>query len=249
MEKRTPNENASEDTINPYLRGDLGVDHKGRGGWAKHVPDRKAIMERAIPERMMNLNHGKLPRLLNSTALKYSLIHPYLTPGDRILDMCAGSGFGSMLMSRSGYKVTAVDYHTEILEYRLGIDVYNVDLLSEDLTSLGGFDAVTMIDCIEHFDLEGQVRIMEQARKALPEGATLLIDTPNSPVTEKKSREHLREMCWADFGSLVEDSGFEIMKRYYIEWVEDSFASLVESSEPAPDLKRVCDQVVVARKA
>jgi hypothetical protein len=88
---------------------------------------------------------------------------------------------------------------------------------------------------------------MEQARQALPEGTTLLIDTPNSAVTEKKSRHHLREMCWADFGSLVESAGFEIEKRYYIEWVENTFASLVESTKPAPDLKRVCDQIIVAR--
>jgi 2-polyprenyl-3-methyl-5-hydroxy-6-metoxy-1,4-benzoquinol methylase len=243
MEKRHQNEKASRELINPYLVGAEGLDRKGRGGWAKHVPDRAAVMERAIPERMINLKHGKVARMLNSTSQKYSALYPYLDEGDRVLDLCSGSGFGAMLMSRSGYDVTAVDYHTDILEYREGIEVYNVDLLKEDLSPIGQFNAVVMIDCIEHFDLEGQTRIMQQAYEALVFGGTLLIDTPNSAETVMRSRHHLREMTWEDFGTLVDEAGFDVEKRYSITWVADTFAALLETySEDATD------QVIVARK-
>lgn len=245
MERRKPNENSSRALINPYLVGDEGLDRKGRGGWAKHVPDRAAIMERAIPERMINLKHGKVARMLNSTSQKYSALYPYLVRGDRVLDMCSGSGFGAMLMSRSGYAVTAVDYYTEILEYREGIKVYNVNLLTEDLSRLGQFEAVTMIDAIEHFDLEGQHRIMNQAFGVLKRNGLLLIDTPNSDETGKRGRHHLREMTWRDFGSLVEESGFVVEKRYAISWMADTFAAMIESIDTQ---ENAIDQVIVARK-
>ena len=254
MEKREPNEHASASIINPYLKGgvsgdvDYGLDRKGRGGWAKHGTERSIIMERVIPERMVNMNHAKMARLLNCTSQKYAMIHPYLSKGSRVLDLCAGAGFGSMLMARSGYDVTAVDYFTDILEYRTGIDVYNANLLEEDISPLGQFDAVTMIDCIEHFELEGQRDVMAQALSVLKPGGILLIDTPTAKETARLSREHLRVMTWEDFGSLVEEN-FQIDSRYYIEWVAETFALMVESNDrPAPDRNRVHDQLIIARR-
>ena len=145
-------------------------------------------------------------------------------------------------MSRSGYDVTAVDYHTDILEYREGIEVYNVDLLKEDLYTLGRFSAVAMIDCIEHFDLDGQRRVLSIARDSLAPGGILLIDTPNSDETKKRSKHHIREMTWKDFGTLVREAGFSVEKRYSIAWAADTFAVLLEEYSEAS-----IDQLIVAK--
>lgn len=229
------NENASDSFINKYL-----VEHH-----EDYIP-RHWALGRVLPERMVAKNHHKGPRLLNALSTKYSMALPLLNPHSRVLDLCAGAGLGSQILVRSKHSVVAVDINPDLLEFRKGIEIFKYNLIKEELPWKDTFDAVYLIDAIEHFDAATQVSIMEKIWKVLKFNGLLVIDTPLTRTSGWKSEHHIHELSWGDFGTLVSKK-FSVERRFRIQWAGDMFSVLIEDSEEEKFGKHN-DQIILARK-
>ena len=63
-------------------------------------------------DKRLTRKHGQVEY---RTSMKY--IHDYLKPGDRLLDIGAGTGRYSVALSQEGYEVDAI----ELVKYNLGM--------------------------------------------------------------------------------------------------------------------------------
>jgi 2-polyprenyl-3-methyl-5-hydroxy-6-metoxy-1,4-benzoquinol methylase len=112
--------------------------------------------------------------------------------GKRVLDVGCGLGAGSWLMASAGAHVTGVDVSEEAIEWarrtyeleaaRAGarLEFWRVDLLASDGGGLGEFDAVAVVDVLEHFPpREGRHLLERLGRLLCPEGKMFL----HVPVT------------------------------------------------------------------
>ncbi|MGH7928074.1 MAG: class I SAM-dependent methyltransferase [Candidatus Binatia bacterium] len=97
--------------------------------------------------------------------------------GKTLLDLSCGGGQTAQMLTRQGFKVTATDYSppppmpNEI--HRVG----GVDLNAFLPFRSGSFDAVNLVEVIEHIENQPQL-IREIARVLKPDGV-VLISTPN----------------------------------------------------------------------
>jgi len=192
---------------------------------------------------MLATESPKRYRILNGMARKYETVLPYVRPGDRVLDLCAGSGFGSQILANSGLRVVALDRYPDCLPYRTGIEIVKANVL-ETVPDMGVFDAVTWIDAIEHFRLPDQNIILDRIRGWLKPEGVLIVDTPISDTGGLKNQRHVHEHTWQSFGEIV-GSKFSILRRYRIDFVGDCITVMTESSNGFAD--GFSDQVIVSK--
>jgi len=108
--------------------------------------------------------------------------------GPRVCDLGCFIPYLPLVLSRLGYEVAIVDRYefftdefrgaVEQVSARAGVRVVDADILADDLSSIGTFDAVLLMAVVEH--LHGSpLRLMKGIRGMLtPEGA-LLFEVPN----------------------------------------------------------------------
>jgi len=98
--------------------------------------------------------------------------------GDRILDLSCGKGASARLLSELDYRVVATDY---LIPPPLpaGIDrVGGVDLNHFLPCRTGAFDAVDLVEVIEH--IENQPQLIREIHRVLRSGGRVLISIPNA---------------------------------------------------------------------
>ncbi|HEY6867079.1 MAG TPA: methyltransferase domain-containing protein [Candidatus Eisenbacteria bacterium] len=105
-------------------------------------------------------------------------------PGDRVLDVGAGSGVFADRIARLGGDVTAVDGNPDAVEYarrtfaRPGL-AFELGLVDELEFPPRSFDRATCLEVVEHIH-PGQIGVMLRAvHRFLKPGGTLLVTTPN----------------------------------------------------------------------
>ncbi|MEK6252562.1 MAG: class I SAM-dependent methyltransferase [Actinomycetota bacterium] len=121
--------------------------------------------ERAVPSLDRNIRR-RLPRDRNI----------------RILDIGCGQGYLLDVLREAGYpQVSGVDVSAEQVEIaRLrGLDVTQGDVFDFLREHLGGFDAITAVDLIEHFDKADVLRLLDDVARALKPGGILVGQVPN----------------------------------------------------------------------
>ena len=135
--------------------------------------------------------------------------------GKRVLDVACGTGYGAHHLATGGaHGVDAVDisaaviasarqrYHAPALRFHVGSIL---DLQFPDAT----FDLVTCFETIEHLD--DPDRALREIRRVLKADGTLLISTPNRPVTSPlkglhdppNNKYHVREWTVPEFRALL----------------------------------------------
>jgi SAM-dependent methyltransferase len=97
--------------------------------------------------------------------------------GKRVLDLSCGAGHTAELLACQGFMVTATDYRPPPPMSKEIQRVGGVDLNSFLPFKSGSFDAVNLVEVIEHIENQPQL-IREIGRVLKPEGV-VLISTPN----------------------------------------------------------------------
>jgi len=150
-----------------------------------------------------------------------SLITPYLNGKKSILDYGAGKGFLTSQLLKEGYNTAAFDLSTEsakILRDKFQgkaefLGSYSGKTIAEQVEK---FDAIVMIEVIEHLNDHIRVKILKQINSLLKPGGVLVISSPNN--------ENLSEQF------ICNPNTREIFHRWQhvYSWTGDSLAAEIE---------------------
>lgn len=170
-------------------------------------------------------------------------------PPGRLLDVGAGPGFMLTAAGGRGWSAEGVEINPWAVEYassELGLDVQRATLESARLDR-GRFDAVTMMDLIEHVPDPGA--LVSRAAEVTRPGGVLAVLTPDagSPVSRllgsrwpevKRVPEHLVLFSVTGLKALLARHGYEFLDWHSI-GKRSSLATLVADVSPiAPGLGR-----------
>ena len=126
-------------------------------------------------DKRLTRRHGNIEFI---TSMKY--IHEYLKPGDKILDIGAGTGRYSVPLSEEGYDVTAV----ELVPYNLGIlkskgskvkamkgDALKLNKLEDET-----FDLTLLFGPMYHlYTFEDKRKALEEAKRVTKKGGMIFV--------------------------------------------------------------------------
>jgi 2-polyprenyl-3-methyl-5-hydroxy-6-metoxy-1,4-benzoquinol methylase len=102
----------------------------------------------------------------------------FVKPGERAIDLGAGSGALAMRMQKFGWDVTAADINAA--GFKAPLPFVTVDLNDRHFSrglGEGHFSMVTAIEVIEH--VEAPIALLRNGRRLLKRGGYMVITTPN----------------------------------------------------------------------
>jgi len=148
---------------------------------------------------------------------RYEMAIDYIKPGEHVLDLGCGSGYGVAMMTCAGAEqVLGLDNKEKHLKYAMKhYAVPRANFKGHDISkrlpfATGSVDVVTCFDAIEHIE-EGEFLMREVSRVLRPGGRTL-ISTPLKIPTEEKTRNeyHVREYSAMEFMTMLNSNFDEV---------------------------------------
>jgi len=131
---------------------------------------------------------------------RYLYARSLLKPGDRIIDIACGTGYGSKMLADHGCHVVGIDISDEALEacekysghpnveYKRG-DIYNIKDFAE-----GELDSIVCFETLEHIP-DGQEKILEDFKSMVKKGQPIICSIP---VDHPDTVWHKRIFSWED---------------------------------------------------
>ena len=127
-----------------------------------------------------------------------------------VLDAACGLGYGSYLLAQNAEKVTGIEIVASNIEFsQQNYKKDNLSFLVADATAMDfhddQFDVVVSIETFEHIPPEKALQFLEEFRRVLKPGGTLVISTPNHDIYSQISRtpDHINELNVDDFEALL----------------------------------------------
>jgi 2-polyprenyl-3-methyl-5-hydroxy-6-metoxy-1,4-benzoquinol methylase len=139
-------------------------------------------------------------------------------PAD-VLDAGCGPGLGVKLMGEKGYQVTGVDYNdrgiafAKILVPEARFYHHDLRLLREIKEFQAAFDAVTIIEVIEHIPAEFHKKLLESIHSVLCSKGTLILSVPSAGMP--MNTWDYKHFTQDEITDLIESVGFTTRKIVY----------------------------------
>jgi len=130
------------------------------------------------------------PRWILHTFARYKFASKLIgqSPLLDILDLGCNEGYGTLLLTEYGHKVTAIDSDTDAIMWARSNLGENVNFICEDFLDkcYGKFDAVVSLDVIEH--IEDDRKYFETVVSNLKKDGFCIIGTPNETAKPYASK-------------------------------------------------------------
>lgn len=145
---------------------------------------------------------------------RYNFAGKAILPGQRVLDIACGVGYGSWLLWKKGLQVTGVDISREAIEYAERHYKGPTYLCQKAEDTKGRWDAIVTFETLEHLrDPQG---LLQAVRAPL-----LIASVPNQEIYpfkaakfERDDYPHLRHYTPEEFEDLIKASGYEVKQKY-----------------------------------
>lgn len=142
---------------------------------------------------------------------RYRFAARWLRPGDRVLDIACGSGYGTFVLSEAtGRRALGLDLAPAPIQWaqqhygdRADFELSTPAKLQE---VQGRFDAVVSLETLEHMPEAAGRTFLLQLAHALRPGGRLVLSTPLHEGPGRFSPGnpfHLREYSWSELGLIV----------------------------------------------
>jgi ubiquinone/menaquinone biosynthesis C-methylase UbiE len=135
----------------------------------------------------------------------------FLKPGDHVLEIGSGEGYGSALMAKKAGRVTAIDAGEDAIAHASSkYSAVNLDFRTHDGEHLpfpdAGFDKVVSFQVIEH--VKDPLAFLKEAARVLKPGGSAYLTTPNRVHRLKKGQKpwykfHITEFSAAGISGLL----------------------------------------------
>ena len=168
-------------------------------------------------------------------------IAPHLPPhrDARILEIGCGYGRYLVAMSKLGYdNVYGIDISAAQIQYaqeQLKLtNVAQADAVDFLKNHSQHYDAVLLLDVVEHLELDYAITLLTKVHQALPAGGTLIIQVPNglAPLSPNYYGDitHVRLYSPRTMGQLLSMSGFEQYEHHELPPVAHGLKSSVRKT-------------------
>lgn len=149
--------------------------------------------------------------------LMIDIISQYVEPGCSILDFGCNYGHAVRLLKNSGYQSVGVDISKEAIEYGKSLKISDLFLLSEVDLGKESFDAVLLMDVIEH--IEDDKNTLSDVYSKVKPGGIVLITVPAFMFlwgVQDEVSHHFRRYRLSELESLTQQVGdFQVIKKTY----------------------------------
>jgi ubiquinone/menaquinone biosynthesis C-methylase UbiE len=127
--------------------------------------------------------------------------------GKKVLDIACGSGYGAKILAEAGAeKVIAVDIDKEaVAAAKINYFHKNIEYLESSAEEIKladkSIDIIVSFETIEH--LKNPERYLNELKRVVKDGGTVIISTPNDDVFHAKNPFHFKEYNKDEFGNLL----------------------------------------------
>jgi 2-polyprenyl-3-methyl-5-hydroxy-6-metoxy-1,4-benzoquinol methylase len=139
------------------------------------------------------------------------LIENHCHPGELVVDLGCGNGYGSLMIHQHGCHVVGIDLDPGVEAKNAGGSTPNLRFVCADATlprlderiGVSGADVVAAMETIEH--LEDYFTFIENCIRLLHPGGTVVIGTPNRTMTYERypGRRHMDSSHVQEFTPLA----------------------------------------------
>ncbi len=153
--------------------------------------------------------HTRYPKIWDLKLIKRPswLLKKLLRPGMRILDVGASD---KRMQKRVLDVYSDIRYKSMDVDRTVLHDYYSLDTIGEQ------FDLIILFEVIEHLELEKGLAMLDQLRKLLVKGGSLIISTPNvyHPSEFMQTVTHKTAFSYEELGGIMLSQGFEVLGIY-----------------------------------
>lgn len=149
---------------------------------------------------------------------RYRFAAAQISPGERVLDMACGIGYGSYLLAKESPadSIVAVDIEPQAIDYgRLHYHDERISFVCGDALDVALpadlFDTVVSFETIEH--LPQPERLLQRFQALLRPGGRLICSTPNQavmPFNKANFPFHLRHFTESQMREMLGAAGFQV---------------------------------------
>lgn len=142
-----------------------------------------------------------------------------LGKGKLCLDLACGTGYGTEILRKSGYKAMGIDIDAGAIEYALKhypkCKFVQLDI-TDNLYSTLEYDLITIFEAIEHLPYFPAVDMLGRCRRLLSNKGYFVLSTPND-INDKYNTFHRSEWTYSLIKNVL-GSYFKTVKIYGQDW-------------------------------